>query len=150
MRTAPPLQILVPVMYSLVDDFTEFFRRHYQSLGDPEDDRDEPVEEASPSDPVEGRPYRPGPLVEEPEPVGVRREKLDAGSFGRGIVARPPKIDDHVQDVLASTCPPLLIGLAGVVYDEHRYPLPAQRQKPRLHRQPALGFILDTRSNQRR
>ena len=74
--------ILVPVMYSLVDDFTEFFRKYYTRTE--EDgaaalrDRDpEPEADAG----VEPR-YGPGPIVQEPEPVGARRQIVRPDTFG--------------------------------------------------------------------
>ena len=66
--------ILVPVLYSLVDDFTEFFRKYYVR-------HDEETVDEGASD-VPGRtiespkPERPAaspPVAPEPEPVGARR-----------------------------------------------------------------------------
>jgi multidrug efflux pump subunit AcrB len=63
--------ILVPVMYSIVDDLATFFQRHY--LTRPEEvelEVDAPEPEAvDPSTP--GRPVRPS--APQPEPVGARR-----------------------------------------------------------------------------
>ena len=57
-------------MYSLVDDFTAFFRKHFARDGEPEE------EEPSDTPVAGGEPYRPTPR---PEPVGVRRRREDAG-----------------------------------------------------------------------
>ena len=66
--------ILVPVMYSLVDDMTEFFRKHYTNHEESEvvAGNDAPRPEA----PVRGRPGAPDPLVPQPEPIGVRRQAM--------------------------------------------------------------------------
>lgn len=73
--------ILVPVMYSLVDDFASFFKRHYvpRSAEDgPEGAQAEDDEEAIEA-PGEG------PWVDEPEPVGARRTGVErGGERGRG------------------------------------------------------------------
>ena len=76
--------VLVPVMYSLVDDFAAFFKRHYvrhddegedagttsgPAGGDQEGEEDEEVE----------------PWVVEPEPVGARR----SSERGRRAMGRP-------------------------------------------------------------
>jgi multidrug efflux pump subunit AcrB len=64
--------ILVPVLYSLVDDFSLFFTRHYVNP--------EPEPSASPSAqaqfdaPAHGRPTAPKPSMPELEPVGARRQ----------------------------------------------------------------------------
>jgi hypothetical protein len=68
--------ILVPVMYSLVDDFSEFFRRHYVYDGsEPEESvADVPAHTIHPQ--VPERPVEP-----EPEPVGARRGRSGPGSL---------------------------------------------------------------------
>jgi multidrug efflux pump subunit AcrB len=65
--------VLVPVMYSLVDDFADFFRRHYLR------DSEEPVQIAGPEGTGETSPEVGGeiePWVPEPEPAGVRRGRV--------------------------------------------------------------------------
>ncbi|MCA9737617.1 MAG: efflux RND transporter permease subunit [Gemmatimonadota bacterium] len=57
--------VLVPVMYSLVDDFTRFFQRHYVA-------KDEPAAAEPRSEPARPTPDR----VPEPEPVGAFRSRL--------------------------------------------------------------------------
>jgi len=66
--------ILVPVMYSLVDDFSDFFRKHYTHAGDDSGAGD--VDVASVPEhridaPVRGR--RAAPVMPEPEPAGAMR-----------------------------------------------------------------------------
>ena len=65
--------VLVPVMYSLVDDFAAFFKRHYSHRDDDEG--------ATPTDPfVQDRDAEEAPAperwVEDLEPVGARRSRL--------------------------------------------------------------------------
>ena len=69
--------ILVPVLYSLVDDATEFFRKHYVYHDDADEvgASDQPAFEA----PTKGRVVQPSPLLPEPEPAGVRRERVGPG-----------------------------------------------------------------------
>jgi multidrug efflux pump len=63
--------ILVPVLYSLVDDFTHFFERHFVYR---EKDEVEPAEDDRGSWEVELEPGSvPHPATPEPEPAGVRR-----------------------------------------------------------------------------
>ncbi len=66
--------ILVPVMYSLVDDFTKFFRKHFVSGGEA------PREAASP---------RTDPAV--PVPTGAPEEREPAGVFRAPL---PPSLED--------------------------------------------------------
>ncbi len=72
--------ILVPVMYSLVDDFAEFFRKHYvrDDAGESERVADVPVHTIDPR--VPARPAG-APPVEEPEPVGARRSRAVGGGM---------------------------------------------------------------------
>jgi multidrug efflux pump subunit AcrB len=66
--------ILVPVMYSLVDDFSEFFRRHYVREDTPEKTADPSIADVPEhriDAPVDGRPS--APVMPQPEPVGARR-----------------------------------------------------------------------------
>ena len=65
--------ILVPVMYSLVDDFELFFRRHFASTGDAEAAPVAEVPEHRIDAAVRGRPTQTRPPAVEPEPVGARR-----------------------------------------------------------------------------
>ena len=61
--------VLVPVLYSLVDDFTAFFRRHYVA-----DDGGEVDESRAGAGTVTSAPGGRGQTqVAPPEPVGVRR-----------------------------------------------------------------------------
>ena len=74
--------ILVPVMYSLLDDFTELFRGYYARVEDDDaittgDRVDEPKTDAG----VPGRGYGPGPIVQEPEPIGARSQILRPEAF---------------------------------------------------------------------
>jgi multidrug efflux pump subunit AcrB len=65
--------VMVPVLYSLVDDFTLFFTKHYART---EDDVEGVESRGTGRDDVfEGRPSEPEE-EEEPEPVGVRRRGL--------------------------------------------------------------------------
>ncbi len=68
--------VLVPVMYSLVDDFADFFKRHY--VRREEEPVRETVREAAPA---RGRDAgeEVEPWVAEPEPVGARRTRIDGG-----------------------------------------------------------------------
>ena len=69
--------ILVPVMYSLVDDFTEIFRKHYGHLEDDDTlSTPDPVDEPDMEAPVSGPRHEPSPIVEEPEAVGARRHMV--------------------------------------------------------------------------
>ncbi|MDA0329021.1 MAG: efflux RND transporter permease subunit [Gemmatimonadetes bacterium] len=66
--------ILVPVMYSLVDDASEFFERHFVQR-----DEDAPFEETAepesdPRAPARGRRLRTNRPAEEPETVGAHRQ----------------------------------------------------------------------------
>jgi multidrug efflux pump subunit AcrB len=62
--------ILVPVMYSLVDDFSDFFRKHYTNQ-DVADESIANVPEHRIDAPVRGRPA--APVMPEPEPAGAMR-----------------------------------------------------------------------------
>lgn len=73
--------ILVPVMYSLVDDFTEFFRRHYTHDGGEETAAESTAEEPMYEAPTRGRPVAPQPAAPEPEPVGARRQSMGPGGL---------------------------------------------------------------------
>lgn len=67
--------ILVPVMYSLVDDFTEFFRKYYVLPEEAESEDGEyqaPVPETRVNEPS---------VAPAPEPVGVGRKKEAPGGF---------------------------------------------------------------------
>ncbi|MEX2467743.1 MAG: efflux RND transporter permease subunit [Gemmatimonadota bacterium] len=69
--------VLVPVMYSLVDDVSAFFKRHYSTA---DDDAGAVVE----SPVVHGDDeVAPEPWLQEPEPVGARRSRL------RGLDPQP-------------------------------------------------------------
>ncbi|MEM7415583.1 MAG: efflux RND transporter permease subunit [Gemmatimonadota bacterium] len=69
--------VLVPVMYSLVDDFTEFFRKYYVKETDEDNASDETYEA-----PARGRSVG-GPIVTPtPEPVGAARHGLRPGGLG--------------------------------------------------------------------
>jgi hypothetical protein len=74
--------VLVPVLYSLVDDFALFFTKHYARK---EDEAEGGETEGSGRDEVfEGRPSEPEEEEEpeeEPEPVGVRRRGLGPDAF---------------------------------------------------------------------
>ena len=66
--------ILVPVLYSLVDDLTDFFRRHYTREAEVEvDDVLEVVEDAVGG---EWAPVIPGGSVTEPQPATVRSKRV--------------------------------------------------------------------------
>ncbi len=63
--------ILVPVMYSLVEDFSDFFRRHYVSDATPRPSREPEEDEVAPPAPPAGQRPR------QPEPVpALRRGRL--------------------------------------------------------------------------
>ncbi len=68
--------VLVPVMYSLVDDVAHFFRRHFTSSPD-EVGPDEPAEGPPPPQSTSQRPSRP-----EREPAEVFRSLEDLGTAG--------------------------------------------------------------------
>jgi multidrug efflux pump len=66
--------VLVPVLYSLVDDFEVFFRRHFARRTDaPPSTEEESAEDRTRHEPRPDRAYHPGPEIEEPEPVGAHR-----------------------------------------------------------------------------
>ena len=66
--------VLVPVMYSLVDDVAAFFQRHYVYRGGAGGGEEAPSEDEAAADPSEEiRP--PEPVAPEPEPVGARRSR---------------------------------------------------------------------------
>jgi multidrug efflux pump subunit AcrB len=69
--------VLVPVMYSLVDDMTDFMRRRFLK-STPEEASPQPSEAE-----VTTAPEReiPEPWITEPEPAGVRRERVVPPSF---------------------------------------------------------------------
>ena len=79
--------VLVPVMYSLVDDATEFFRRHYTWA-----QIDEEAEAAEGFDAPTASPARPGPPsgspIGHPEPVGAHRSPVEKG-FAGGLDPQP-------------------------------------------------------------
>ncbi len=64
--------VLVPVMYSLVDDATAFFKKYYVAHDDEDEERtaEAPAYEAPPAP------------VRVPEPAGVSRSRSDGGGFG--------------------------------------------------------------------
>jgi multidrug efflux pump subunit AcrB len=67
--------ILVPVMYSLVDDFTEFFRKHYvRHDGVETEEVTADVRDGTGGSRRPERPTAPRPAAPEPEPVGARRQ----------------------------------------------------------------------------
>jgi multidrug efflux pump len=83
--------VLVPVMYSLVDDASEIFTRNFGTRLEEEDEAEQERvgEEAQTSFPVADDPISaPGPV--EPEIAVVRREGSDAGSFGRSDLDLQP------------------------------------------------------------
>lgn len=80
--------VLVPVMYSLVDDFSKFFQRYYVYRGGEEGrSSDAPPRAAKPVGDFE-----PEPWIDEPEaePVGARRIASDVrGGLGQGLEPAP-------------------------------------------------------------
>jgi len=62
--------ILVPVLYSLVDDFTHFFERHFVYV--PEDAKESPEDVAGAREVGAGPAEAPPAVVPEPQPVGAR------------------------------------------------------------------------------
>lgn len=78
--------VLVPVMYSLVDDFTAFFDRHFRH----QDGLGEPVAVEGVEDLIVGEPVSEGadaPSSGTRETAGVRRQ--DGGLLSPGLVPRP-------------------------------------------------------------
>ncbi len=71
--------ILVPVMYSIVDDATDWFRRHFLKTEAAEEET--PAEEEAPVVPAPA-PEIPEPWAAEPEPATVRRESVNPPPFG--------------------------------------------------------------------
>ncbi len=69
--------VLVPVMYSLVDDFTAFFKKHFVAHDDSEIEGAQDVG----SDAVSS-PFVPGRPPVRPEPAGVPRSRDVTGPFG--------------------------------------------------------------------
>ncbi len=67
--------ILVPVLYSVIDDLTDFFKRHYTHVEEVEveEDESEVLEDA-----VDGEwaPVSPGGPVAEPRPATVRSQRV--------------------------------------------------------------------------
>jgi len=82
--------VLVPVMYSIVDDVSDFFVRHFLRRDETEVSEPDRAPEGwrEPGD-IEGDVYVPGPPVQEPEPVGARRVGLRNGPFIPGLGPRP-------------------------------------------------------------
>ena len=77
-------------MYSLVDDFTEFFRKYY--VRHDEDESEETVDVADVPEhridaPVKGRPA--APVGAQPEPVGARRVRTPGPSGLAGPQPEP-------------------------------------------------------------
>jgi hypothetical protein len=70
--------VMVPVLYSLVDDFALFFTKHYARKED--DGEGGETRGVGPDEVFEDRPSEPEP-EEEPEPVGVRRRGLGPDAF---------------------------------------------------------------------
>jgi hypothetical protein len=79
--------ILVPVMYSLVDDATEFFRRHYVLDEGEEGGAGVGLDDAALDAPIRGRASIPASVMPEPEPVGSRRQSMGPG----GLLDPQPK-----------------------------------------------------------
>ncbi|MCA1732800.1 MAG: efflux RND transporter permease subunit, partial [Acidobacteria bacterium] len=71
--------VLVPVMYSLVDDFAAFFKKHYTYAGGRGDTGFEASQDGERDDDA----IVTEPWLEEPEPVGARRSPL------RGLDPQP-------------------------------------------------------------
>jgi multidrug efflux pump len=73
--------VLVPVMYSLVDDFAAFFKKHYTYSGG----RAEAGSDSGSAGEIDedDDAVSPEPWIEEPEPVGARRSSL------RGLDPQP-------------------------------------------------------------
>jgi multidrug efflux pump len=71
--------ILVPVMYSLVDDATEFFRKHFTNQEDSENvaTADGVRQDA----PMRGRPVTSDGVVPQPEPAGAHRQSMGASGL---------------------------------------------------------------------
>ena len=64
--------VLVPVMYSLVDDLEDFFRRHFLNRDEAVVEAAEPEVQMPREDREPTRPARPGLQAPEPVPVGAR------------------------------------------------------------------------------
>ena len=79
--------ILVPVMYSLVDDATEFFRRHYVHHEGDQGVVGVGSDEVAPDAPTRGRPSIPISVIPEPEPIGTGRQSMGPG----GLLDPQPK-----------------------------------------------------------
>ena len=73
--------VLVPVMYSLVDDASEFFKRHFVSTEDAGEEGLSREAEPSYEAPAVGRPIAPAPAAARPEPVGAHRSKARPGGL---------------------------------------------------------------------
>ena len=87
--------ILVPVMYSLVDDFSDLFQKYYvydKGESTESDDQVEVREDGT----VRGRPVMPVPSV--PEPVGAHRSM---GS-GSGLLDPQPEAVEHYRAQIQS------------------------------------------------
>ena len=65
--------VLVPVMYSVLDDATELFRTHFTYLDEDEASVEADVGDAESGVSEGGRSYAPSPARPEPETVGARR-----------------------------------------------------------------------------
>ena len=75
--------VLVPVLYSLVDDMSDFFTRHYTHAHDHEvEARGEAQAEPAPKG--KRAPVTPPGSVPGPQPAGVRSERVRPGAFGSG------------------------------------------------------------------
>jgi len=80
--------VLVPVMYSLVDDAASFLRRYYTRTPEPDVEATRPHGGSADPDVRPGEPEPvPEPWTGEPEPVGVvrSREREARGCKGRGV-----------------------------------------------------------------
>ncbi len=83
--------VLVPVLYSIVDDVTDFFKRHYTHVLDEEAEAEAEAKAADQHPEGERTTVVPAGPVPVPQPVGVRSERVRPGTLGStgGLTPQP-------------------------------------------------------------
>ena len=73
--------ILVPVLYSLVDDVSEIFRKYYTHQAEEESPAHERADEPSHEGSTRGQPMLPAPVRPKAAPAGAHRESMKVGGL---------------------------------------------------------------------
>lgn len=73
--------ILVPVLYSLVDDVSEIFRKYYTHHAEEESPAHERADEPSHEGSTRGQPMLPAPVRPKAAPAGAHRESMKVGGL---------------------------------------------------------------------